>query len=159
VGIQDIVCAFISVLMVMMTITLQYEIKRRIWNILPRLKRHPRVMINVLVLALLAGHTISVWLYGLMFWLLDSRLGIHGLAGQHEQNFISYVYFSASTYSSLGFGDIFPTGPLRMLVGVEVLNGLLMIGLSVTLTYLAMERFWGTLHSVRQMQAEEKKEN
>lgn len=95
-------------------------------------------------------------MYGLMFWLLDTKLGIHGLAGQHENNFISYVYFSASTYSSLGFGDIYPTGPLRMLTGVEVLNGLLMIGLSVTLTYLVMERFWGTLHVVRHMDGEEK---
>ena len=156
-GFDDIICGIISVAMVMATISLQYEIKRHIWIVLPRLKRRPRMMINVLVLALLVWHTLSVWMYGLTYWLLDTQLGVHGLAGQHENNFISYVYFSASTYSSLGFGDIYPVGPLRMLTAVEVLNGLLMIGLSVTLTFLAMERFWGTLHAMRRMDGEQEK--
>lgn len=152
-GGEDIICGIISALMVLLTITLQYEIKRAIWNVLPRLKRYPRVMINVLVLALLAGHTISVWLYGIAYWVLDVKLSVHGLSsGAHENDFISYIYFSASTYSSLGFGDMYPLGPLRMLAGVEVLNGLLMIGLSVTLTYWAMEKLW----SVQRARAEEK---
>ena len=42
----------------------------------------------------------------------------------------------------MGFGDLTPTGPLRMLAGVEALNGLLLIGCSASYTYLAMERFW-----------------
>jgi hypothetical protein len=35
-----------------------------------------------------------------------------------------------------------PTGPLRLLVGVEALNGLLLIGWSASYIYLAMERCW-----------------
>lgn len=54
-GFDDFICGIISVAMVMATISLQYEIKRHIWIILPRLKRRPRLMINVFVLALLAG--------------------------------------------------------------------------------------------------------
>ncbi len=145
-GIQDIICALISVLMVMITVTMHYEIKRFIWNILPRLKKRPRLMMNFIILTLMTGHTISIWMYGITYWLLDTHLGIHGLGGQHDNSFISYVYFSAATYSSLGFGDIFPLGALRMLMTVEVVNGLLMIGLSVTLTYFAMERFWKLQH-------------
>lgn len=137
------ICAFISVLMIVFTVSIHYEVKRAIWNILPRLKRRPRLMMNVLVLALMLAHTACVWAYGAVFWLLDTKIGIHGLGGQHEATFISYVYFSAATYSSLGLGDIVPLGAIRMLAGVEVINGLLLIGLSVTLAYFAMERFWG----------------
>ncbi|MEO5607197.1 MAG: ion channel, partial [Polaromonas sp.] len=50
--------------------------------------------------------------------------------------------FSAETYSSLGFGDLIPTGPIRMLAGIEALNGLLLIGWSASFVYIAMERFW-----------------
>lgn len=52
------------------------------------------------------------------------------------------LYFSAETYSSLGYGDVVPGGDLRLLAGVEVLNGLLLIGWSASYTYIAMERFW-----------------
>ena len=38
----------------------------------------------------------------------------------------------AMTYTSLGLGDIFPLGRLRMVVGVEALTGLLMISLTPT---------------------------
>lgn len=151
-GIEDVICAIISVLMVMITVTMHYEIKRFIWNILPRLKRRPRLMMNFIILTLMAGHTISIWMYGITYWVLDKHLGIHGLGGQHEDSFISYI-FSAATYSSLGLGDIFPLGALRMLMTVEVVNGLLMIGLSVTLTYFVMERFW-RMHNPRKNEAD-----
>jgi hypothetical protein len=39
-------------------------------------------------------------------------------------------------------GDIAPLGPVRLLAGVEALNGLLMIAWSASFTYLSMENFW-----------------
>jgi len=57
-------------------------------------------------------------------------------------SFENCLYFSAETYTSLGFGDLTPAGPLRLLSGVEALNGLVLIGWSASFTYIAMERFW-----------------
>jgi hypothetical protein len=51
-------------------------------------------------------------------------------------------YFSAETFTSLGYGDIRPSGPLRLLAGAEALNGLLLIGWSACFAYISMERFW-----------------
>ena len=42
----------------------------------------------------------------------------------------------------LGFGDVVPNGPLRLLAGAEALNGLLLIGWSASFLYLEMERWW-----------------
>ena len=47
-----------------------------------------------------------------------------------------------ATYTSLGLGDIVPTGDVRMMTGAEALNGLVLIGWSVTYSFLAMEDFW-----------------
>ena len=55
---------------------------------------------------------------------------------------MDYVYFSAACYTSLGLGDMYPSGMLRMLTGAEALVGLLMIAWSGSFTYLAMEKFW-----------------
>lgn len=68
-------------------------------------------------------------------------MGLGGLSGEHY-GFWDTVYFSAVTYSSLGFGALFPTGAIRMICGVEALNGLVLIGWSVSFTYLVMEKFW-----------------
>lgn len=56
----------------------------------------------------------------------------------------SCLYFSAETYTSLGFGSLTPVGPGRLLAGVEALTGLLLIGRSASFTYISMERFWNT---------------
>lgn len=70
------------------------------------------------------------------------HFGLGSLAGHEINNMMHYVYFSAETYSSLGIGDLYPEGNLRFIAGVEVLNGLVLIGWSASFTYLAMEKFW-----------------
>ncbi|MCJ7798375.1 MAG: potassium channel family protein [Polaromonas sp.] len=64
--------------------------------------------------------------------------GLTGTGGASLQN---CLYFSAETFSSLGFGDLIPNGPTRLLAGTEALNGLLLIGWSASHVYIAMERF------------------
>ena len=138
---ENLVTGIISVIMVIITTLIFYETLRLIWAWLPSVKITPRKRIILVVLALFAGHTISVWLYGILYWVLITYHGLGTLSGQHN-GFWDTIYFSAVTYSSLGFGDVFPTGAVRMICGVEVLNGLVLIGWSVSFTYLAMEKFW-----------------
>ena len=71
-----------------------------------------------------------------------SSLGAGNLSDSTAFSLSTCMYFSAATYTSLGFGDLTPTGPVRLLAGVEALNGLLLIGWSASFTYLSMERFW-----------------
>lgn len=61
----------------------------------------------------------------------------------HLPDFDMLLYFSAETYTSLGYGDIVPHGALRLLAGTETLTGLLMIGWSASHAFVVMERFWG----------------
>lgn len=48
-----------------------------------------------------------------------------------EVDFWDCLYFSVVTISSLGFGDYYPLGWLRLLVGLEVLLGLIFLGILV----------------------------
>lgn len=59
------------------------------------------------------------------------------------------LYFSLATCTSLGYGEIYPAGGLRLIAGIETVTGLMMIGCSASFTYLTMEKFWG-LHGPRQ---------
>jgi hypothetical protein len=47
-------------------------------------------------------------------------------------------YFSLVSYTSLGLGDIVPTGHLRFVAGVEALNGFLLISCSAAMLFLFM---------------------
>ena len=65
--------------------------------------------------------------------------------GELQAEALDYFYFSATTYTTLGVGDVFVRGPIRVVSGIQSLTGLVMIAWSATFTYLHMERFW-TLH-------------
>jgi len=51
-------------------------------------------------------------------------------------------YLSATTFTTLGFGDLTPMGAIRVLSGCEALTGLLLITWSASFTYLEMARLW-----------------
>ncbi len=135
------IVAAVSIGLVLASIMVFYEILRLVWVLREKLAHRPRLLIHCMVLSVFAGHTICVWMYGLAYWVLSNKLGFGNLTGVIEDHWMHYVYFSATTYSSLGFGDIEPTEAMRLLAGVEVLNGLLLIGWSVTYTYFATEKY------------------
>ena len=60
-----------------------------------------------------------------------------------RRGFLDFVYFSAITYTTVGFGDYVPTGPIRFLAGTEALTGFLLITWSASFTFLEMQRYWG----------------
>ena len=44
---------------------------------------------------------------------------------------------------SLGLGDVWPHGPIRLLTGIEALNGLILIAWSASYTYSFHEKSMG----------------
>jgi hypothetical protein len=62
--------------------------------------------------------------------------------GNHNGSLMDSVYFSFTTYSSLGFGDVEPIGDIRFLVGLEALTGLVLIAWTASFMYLEMSRYW-----------------
>ncbi len=128
--------------LVFLNIFVHYEALRLIVKLLPKLKMPPRNRMVVVVFATFLAHTIEVWLYAIAYYFLDTYHEMGHFVGVHKAQFFDYVYFSAVTYTSLGFGDVYPTGPLRLITGIEALNGLLLIAWSASFTYLAMEKFW-----------------
>jgi hypothetical protein len=129
-----------------------YEILRIVWAALPRLTVPPRVRVLLIGIPIFAAHIIGIWMYALAYFLVENYTAIGTIVGQNRtagtgwESFLDLLYFSAATYTSLGLGDLLPMHNLRMLVGAEVLNGLVMIGWTISFTYLTMEKFWQEPH-------------
>jgi hypothetical protein len=128
--------------LVLITTVFHYEVLRLLSFSLPMLRVPPRARLLFVIFTAFLAHGIQILLYAVMYDVLTSVLALGGLQGSHHPSMVTFLYFSAETYTSLGFGDISPVGPMRLLTGVESLNGLLLIGWSASYTYLAMERFW-----------------
>jgi Ion channel len=46
------------------------------------------------------------------------------------------------TFTTVGFGEMWPLGAIRFLCAVEALAGFVLITWSAAFTYLEMQRFW-----------------
>jgi hypothetical protein len=138
---------FLSALLVTTNIFVHYEMLRFMSTYIPELRIAVRPKVLFVVLGCFVAHTIEVWLYAFAYLLID-QAGIGSLKGQVEGHYADFLYFSATSYSTLGFGDVYPTGALRLISGVEGINGLFLIAWSTSFTYFVMDRLW-PLHPER----------
>lgn len=104
------------------------------------MRPHTRVLSIVSLLFL--THLLQIGLFAGGFWMAETLFGIGGFEGAAMTHPLDYLYFSAVIYTSLGIGDIVPTGHLRFLTGVEALNGLLLIAWSASFLFATMNRLW-----------------
>ena len=138
---MSIIVAFCVGLVVATTVT-HYEVLRMLSFALPRLRIAARAKLIIVIVAAFGSHSLQMLMYGGVYYLLIHGLLLGTLLGGTSSSLGTCMYFSAQTFTSLGFGDLLPWGPVRMVAAAEALNGLLLIGWSAPYTYLSMERFW-----------------
>ena len=136
------VVAISCIVLLVVTTVIHYEVLRLLSVGLPAFRMPARAKLIVVIFGAFFAHAAEIVLYAAAIYLLVRYAGTGTLGDVSHFSLTKCMYFSAETYSSLGYGDVVPGGDLRLLAGVEVLNGLLLIGWSASYTYIAMERFW-----------------
>jgi hypothetical protein len=122
-------------------IGLHYEVLRNCIRMLPAVKRRRRVVILILIIML--THATEIWIFGLAYFSLAGLEAFGSIGGTVASiTLLDYVYYSAMVYTTVGFGDLIPQGPIRFMTGMEALTGLVMITWSASFTFLEMQRDW-----------------
>ncbi|WP_193166262.1 potassium channel family protein [Microbulbifer hainanensis] len=103
-------------------------------------RRNMAVLIGVL--GALMAHVVEIWLFALGYFYMVHSDHFQTLEGNFDGSLIDCAYFSFTTYTSLGFGDIEPLGHLRFTAGLEALAGLMMITWTASFMFLKMQRYW-----------------
>lgn len=105
------------------------------------------VVMTSVVLGLMCMHLVEIGVFAFAYQFIGAAVGEASgmLAGNYDGTLRDSFYFSIVVYTTVGFGDIIPEGPLRMLVGCEALTGLVLITWSASFTFLVMQSRWRTL--------------
>ncbi len=132
----------VSLVLVALTVLIHYEVLRLASTSLGCIAIRPRARILVVIFFAFGAHLLEVALFAAAFYVLVELQGVGALAGNRQDGFYDYFYFSLSNYTSLGLGDLYLQDELRILTGIEALIGLMLITWTASFTYLAMEKFW-----------------
>jgi len=133
----------ISMLLTLATVAMHHECLVAIRNcLLNTLKTQQRWIVGSTVLLLLLAHTLEIGLFALAYYVIEHHLQSGHILGTGSQGIAATLYFSFSSYTSLGMGDLYPTGTLRLVSGYEGLLGLLMIGWSASFLHMEMRTQW-----------------
>ena len=103
---------------------------------------HQSACMVMMVLGLFIAHVVEIWLFGVTSWSLAQVDGAGAVVGGEVSGLTDYIYFSAVTYTTLGYGEVYPVGPIRFIFGTEALIGFMLITWSASVTFLQMQRFW-----------------
>jgi len=133
----------INSFLVTAAVLVHYEVLNGLTILLPRMPITYRFRVLFGVFGCLCAHVIEIWLFAAGYYRVVKAGGLGTLQGNFHNTLLDCSYFSFTTYTSLGLGDIEPMGHIRFLAGLEALTGLVLITWSASFMYLEMQRYWG----------------
>jgi hypothetical protein len=138
----DVLVVLVTATTVALAVLVHYEGLAGLsaWLARPQLQRRRRVLLGVYGVILL--HVVEIWLFGSSLWMLLRFPDTGAIIGTSRAPFLDAIYLSSVTFSTVGFGDLAPLGPIRFLSGTEALTGFILITWSASFLYLEMEQYW-----------------
>lgn len=132
----------INSILVAFAVLIHYEALSLLSMLLPKLRGIHRLGVLLGLFGALFAHIVEIWLFAFAYY-FKIRSGYFGtLEGDFNNSLMDCSYFSFATYTSLGFGDIKPTGNIRFLAGLEALTGLVLIAWTASFMFLEMQKLW-----------------
>ena len=140
----DTVTVLIAMALAGMSVLVHYECLCFLDRVIERVRSHRRRLL-VTMIGLLSAHIVEIWIYAGAYVFLSTYTDIGSiimtLAG--GSSVFDMVYYSAMVYTTVGFGDMVPSGGLRLITATEALIGLSLITWSASFTYFQMQAMFG----------------
>ncbi|KGJ95738.1 potassium channel family protein [Thalassotalea sp. ND16A] len=132
----------INIAIVALSVLLHYEVLLALSKKLPYLHYKNKYQIVIGVFGALIAHCIEIWIFATTYYFLlkTDKFGV--LEGNFDGSLLDCAYYSFTSYTTLGFGDIAPHGAIRFVTGIESLTGLVLITWTASFLFLEMQRYW-----------------
>jgi hypothetical protein len=139
----NLIVVLITVLAVSAAVLVHYEGLSLLSQWLARRReQHPRRKVLYGIFGVLSLHIVEIWVFGFAVWVALMFANTGSVYGSPATSLLDAVYLSAITYTTVGFGDLAPVGPIRFIGGTMALTGFVLITWSASFTFLEMERYW-----------------
>jgi hypothetical protein len=139
---QMIVATLLTAVTSAIVILIHFEIMTLMSKLANRVRWPVRIGLLVGVLTLFLAHSIEVWVFAGALYVGQEILQLGTLDGAFDGSARDYLYISLVNYTTLGYGEIVPTGYLRTICGFEALIGLLMMAWSAAFTVFRLTDRW-----------------
>ena len=90
------------------------------------------------VLAVFLAHVIEIWIWAIFYYLTASISEIPTLEAA--------LYFSTSSFTTVGFGDLVLSEDWRLLSSFEATNGMILFGWSTAFIFAAVRHIYSRLY-------------
>lgn len=117
----------LSALLLLASISVHYLALRTASDLIERWECPCYPALTLSVTAITLAHVVEASLFAGGFWLGDRTLGLGSFEGAGAMGWMDYFYFSLVNFTTLGRGDLTPTGHLRLIAGIEAFGGFLLI--------------------------------
>ncbi|NOT12090.1 MAG: two pore domain potassium channel family protein [Methylococcaceae bacterium] len=132
----------INSILVALAVLIHFEALNLLSIVIPQLKIKSRLCVLFGVFGALFAHIVEIWLFAFAYYFKIHSTYFGSLEGQFDNSLMDCSYFSFTTYTSLGIGDIKPIGDIRFMAGLEALTGLLLIAWTASFMFLEMQKLW-----------------
>jgi hypothetical protein len=144
---EHLIVSVATMALVLLAMLMHYEASFFLRLLLKRYKSLSlRSRMITLTSGLFCAHVAQIWLFGVGAWLLtgigDTTGTIGGMVGA---DLLDFIYLSATSFTTVGFGDVYPVGHLRFLFGTESLVGFMLLTWSASLTFVEIQTHWHNL--------------
>ena len=129
-------------LVVAFVVVAHYEFLFHLSAHIPKMRIKHRFRIVIGVFGALVAHAIEIWIFALAYYFMSQTEGWGSFQGNFNCSLMDCAYYSFTTFTTLGFGDIYPEGNIRYLTGIESLTGLVLITWTASFLYYEMQRYW-----------------
>jgi hypothetical protein len=129
---------FLSLLAIFGTTVFHYEALRLIGKF-ARIPRRPHMTVPTVLTLVIAAHLCEILMYVVVYKLAGGPFHLGHFSGE-QSGMLGLFYYAAETYSSLGAGDVFPHGELRVIASASSLNGILLLAWSGAFLYAVTDR-------------------
>lgn len=101
-----------------------------------------RWRVAVIIIAFIIVHMLEIAIFAVSISVLINDGGYGSLNGVDTTDVGSLIYYSAITYTTVGYGDITPVGDIRLFAAIEALSGMVLVAWTASVIFTVMQRIW-----------------
>jgi hypothetical protein len=100
------------------------------------------IALSLTIIGIFASHIIQIWVWAIFYFFVEEI-----------QTWEAALYFSTSSYTTVGYGDLILSEEWRLLGSIEAINGMILFGWSTAFIFAGVRRIYEHLYRDEETQA------